>query len=584
VIKPLDFGAEGITGSLDSNGCLIALNSYHPQHGYVTLTTAEPFPEDKRYDQAAVRAYRAGLANLVGFGFHFDSPVIERKTTLLESAIPYFELHFADGARAEVTTWASGGAAFQRWRILNANPYWGGDMALMQCAYTQLTEGGPVSSPQVEMHVRLSEELLTIENPCLAWAVAIVGLPVSGPMETRINGKANLRLAVDMPHEDIRLTYIFGPTADSAAEKVLTLHNDIEDNRRHWQIRWRSIPEDRLVRRGLLYGLMMAIPVEHTICILTDHMLLPLSWNRDAYYVARALLSWPSAQAADLVRRHLLWMFEQAERPDGLWGRCYLANGNLKDAAFQLDQQLFPLLELAEYVLVTGDQALFEHLQRHIDRLLQALLARQASGKMLFSTDETPADDPISLPYHFSSHVLFWRMLTLLDKLGVASVAEMAKSMRAEIDNAFIAQHNGQQLYAYATDGLGRFHFYHDANDLPVALMPAWGFVGVEDSVWRSTIAFAFSDQNPGVFNGHLGSIHTPTPWPLGDIQELIVAHSIGDTVRENRVRAHLANVAQWDDALPEAYDAATGEVTSRHWFAWPNAALACFELGACDT
>ncbi len=33
--------------------------------------------------------------------------------------------------------------------------------------------------------------------------------------------------------------------------------------------------------------------------------------------------------------------------------------------------------------------------------------------------------------------------------------------------------------------------------------------------------------------------------------------------------------MAQWDDALFEACDAASGAVVSRHWFAWPGAALA---------
>ncbi len=43
---------------------------------------------------------------------------------------------------------------------------------------------------------------------------------------------------------------------------------------------------------GLHYGWNVGVPVGETACILTDHMLLPLSWNRDAYYVARALLGW----------------------------------------------------------------------------------------------------------------------------------------------------------------------------------------------------------------------------------------------------------------------------------------------------
>ncbi|MBK8137068.1 MAG: hypothetical protein IPK52_14770 [Chloroflexi bacterium] len=44
-----------------------------------------------------------------------------------------------------------------------------------------------------------------------------------------------------------------------------------------------SLPADRVCRRGLIYGYQMCVPVGAGICILTDHMLLPLSWNRDAY-------------------------------------------------------------------------------------------------------------------------------------------------------------------------------------------------------------------------------------------------------------------------------------------------------------
>ena len=37
-------------------------------------------------------------------------------------------------------------------------------------------------------------------------------------------------------------------------------------------------------------------------------------------------------------------------------------------------------------------------------------------------------------------------------------------------DRAFVAEQNGRRLYAYATDGAGKYHFYHDANDFPLAL------------------------------------------------------------------------------------------------------------------
>lgn len=163
--------------------------------------------------------------------------------------------------------------------------------------------------------------------------------------------------------------------------------------------------------------------------------------------------------------------------------------------------------------------------------------------------------------------------------------AAMAEQVRAAINEHFVAEHNGRKIYAYATDGAGNFHFYHDANDFPLALAPAWGFCAADDPVWRATIEFAFSPDNVGgYYEGRLGSVHTPAAWALGDVQELIIARAIGDKDRENRAREYLQKAAQWDGALPEAYDAKTGEVVSRHWFAWPNAAYACFELGAFDS
>jgi GH15 family glucan-1,4-alpha-glucosidase len=321
------------------------------------------------------------------------------------------------------------------------------------------------------------------------------------------------------------------------------------------------------------------------VCLLTDHMLLPLSWNRDAYYAARALLS---VGEREIVRRHLIWTFEQAERREGAWARCYLANGKVKDGAFQLDQQLFPLLELADYLSMTEDPEARVRLLPHVEKVLAGLSDRylpDSAGSLLFPTDETPADDPIALPYHFSSHVLLWHTLNRLARVGVVNAwtARLAE-LRETIQRAFVTQHHGRWIYAYATDGKGNYHFYHDANDFPLALAVAWGFVAADDAVWRATVDFAFSGANAGGFyDGHLGSVHSRAAWALGDVQELIIARALGDKARAAGTLASLRRAAQSDGALPEAYNAADGSVFSRHWFVWTNAALACAELGAFD-
>jgi len=108
-----------------------------------------------------------------------------------------------------------------------------------------------------------------------------------------------------------------------------------------------------------------------------------------------------------------------------------------------------------------------------------------------------------------------------------------------------------------------------------------WGFTSADDPLWRATVDFAFSAANEGgCYGGRLGSVHTRAPWPLGDVQDLIAARLLGDRARARRAWERLHRAAQWDGALPEATRDDTGEVVSRHWFAWPNAALACEALG----
>lgn len=628
--KPLDFGANGINGSLDWNGRIIALNWYHPQHGYVTLTSADPFPEDQRYNPSAVRAYRAGLAQLEGFGFQFKHSE-SRMIWLTTGGMSPLIVGLGEG-RASVDIKIEAGCVVQSWEFHKELelPKWGGKMSLQRCAYSQLTEGGPVEFPSIKTDVRLENGQLILENKAIPAVVCIWGFPnirlqIEGgnyPSEVEILGEWELR--TPRPQRFINQRYIdfvysFGTTLEEAESNYLAflkereLANDTNAPDYETQLyqRLKNVSSefqiDPLLWRALVYNLNMTIPVQEGICILTDHMLLPLSWNRDAYYVARALLSWndeyktthrPNAPKRrdnpDIVRRHLIWMFEIAERPGGAWGRCYLANGRQKDPAFQLDQQLWPLLEFAEYVRETGDHTTFERLKSQVSTILDTLLARRKNpDAWLFPTDETPADDPIALPYHLSSHILFWRTLMKLadvfwgDSEKQKTFLMWAEHIRAAIRQYFVAEHPQFGLiYAYATDGeaesKAHFHFYHDANDFPLVLAPIWGFCGADDPIWRATIQFAWSPENEGGhYAGRLGSVHTRAAWPLADVQELIVAQTLGDADREKKARENLMSAAQWDGALPEAVDPITNAVVSRHWFAWPNAALACVELGA---
>lgn len=602
-VKPLDFGANGITGSVDQNGRLIAINSYHPVHGYITLTTAAPFPEDKRYDPPTVRQYRQSLAALDGFGFIFPHHrVVKREAWLIEDAIPQIRLFFETGIRAEITTFVPKDkfgviqiCHIEGDGLHQEQPFyveWQGDFSLQRCAYTQLTEGGPLPMPSPDTTKNYEQNpvgKLIVRNEALHSVIGVEDV-FRGDQSTGLKAYPEpVTYLVDQPSKII-VAYNFESDAydnaflDEAADVFQLLNEQKifwQNNWENWQPHTKKL--DLAIKRGLTYGLEMCVPVGYGMCFLTDHMLLPLSWNRDAYYVAKAFLLWRE-DMAEIVKRHLIWMFDIAERPDGMWGRAYLANGKVKDMGFQLDQQIFPLLELADYVLKTDDQATLKRFQAKINAILQCLMARKADKGWLFPTDETPADDPIALPYHFSSHILLWHtlnQLSLLDFESSYNFESMAAQIKQSVHEHFVADHNGKAIYAYATDGAGQHHFYHDANDFPLVFAPVWGFCDVDDPTWRNTIDFAFSDANHGGFyDGHLGSVHTPAAWALGEIQELLIARFTGDTEREQRLIDQIAHAAQWDGGLPEAFDGTTGNVISRHWFAWTNAVLACVELG----
>jgi hypothetical protein len=447
---------------------------------------------------------------------------------------------------------------------------WRGTMRLARAAYTQLTPGGAL--PPAPERATFGEDgrLMWIDDRELG-AAAAIALPASA--EVPADMSVPLIVAVAL-----------GGTLDEAIREAVLLAGEGHDlvgaevrERRAWWIGiGRGAESDHAVRRATAYALDCAAARagDGLVAVLADHEILPLVWTRDAYYVCRMLLELAprDERARAVVDGFLRWLFEVAERPAGWWPRASLANGAAKDPAFQLDQQLFPFLLLEDHARLTGETELLHRYAPLRDELLRALLARRTPFGLI-ATDETPADDPLEQPFHFSSHVLLWRVLRDLDPRAAAEVRDATR--RGFIDSG---------RFAYAVRGArgeGPRH-YHDANDLPTVFAPAWGFCGADDAVWSATIEFAWSRENDGYFSGPLGglgSLHTPHPWPLGDLQEIVVARVLGDAERERRGWERLDRVETWDGLLPEAYDETTGAIASRHHFAWPAALRALLLL-----
>ncbi|NGM82409.1 glycoside hydrolase family 125 protein [Paenibacillus sp. 7124] len=489
----------------------------------------------------------------------------------------------------------------------------GGTFSLHRCSYGQLTEGGPIPIPQADLAVTTANNRLTITNRNLPAEASLYFFNGADPLQL-----LPMEKTVDRPVTYIQDTELIVNNGESRELTMLCLISEVAgepaffsfEELQAWKKRaWEETPrlttdslldaEKLIIHRNIAYILSCcSVPVdEEAVCIITDHQLLPLSWNRDSYYMMRLLLD--SEQHAQglyeesyvpkfknqvqrTVKGHLLWMFEKAVRPNRYWGRAYLTNGFCKDDVFQLDQQCYPLLQLCEYYDRFQDRQTVIRLLPKIHEILVMIMEYKDREQWLFQTGETPADDEVTYPYHFSSQVLVWHTLKSLAKLNETfsftelELLEMARLVKRDILDYFVTPHGDGELFAYLTDLKGSFQRYHDANDLPTVYAPIWGFCNSDDPSWVNTMEFAFSEENKGGFYGGeyggLGSVHTPHPWPLGDGQELLYSLQIGDEQRHQKVRSKLAEIVQWDGLFPEAVNGHTGTVESRHWFSWPGA------------
>lgn len=301
-------------------------------------------------------------------------------------------------------------------------------------------------------------------------------------------------------------------------------------------------------------------------------------------------------QIQDSVRGHLNWVFNTAQRPHGYWHRSYLANGVPKDGpVFQQDQQCYPLLELCDfYDQFPSEREFVESIigGQAIPLILEMLEEHRDPATGLYPTDETPGDDAVEHPFHFSSHILLWHTLIQLSSLvkrfptcqqpQYSSLDSKAHMLRETTLKHFISPNpqTGQTMFAYLTDGAGQHTFYHDANDIPTLFAQGWNFIdSTSYGVWTRTMDFAISPLNVGGFYpdgefGGLGSVHTRGPWPLGYAQELIYANIMGNDAAKEDAWRRIKGSMFWDGLFPEAVDCNTGDCVSKAWFSWPGSMI----------
>jgi meiotically up-regulated gene 157 (Mug157) protein len=292
-----------------------------------------------------------------------------------------------------------------------------------------------------------------------------------------------------------------------------------------------------------------------------------------------------------IVADHLRWLFLRCERPDGRWARSHYPDGRPKGPTGQADQQLYPLLELADYVEVTGrtpalpPEAAWSELIRVAWSATENAIDTDTG---LIRTTETPAGDEPTYPFLLSDQVLLWHVASRLAPVAaglgidVATMRDAATRVREAVQERFVSDGPLGQQWAYSINGRGGAERDMDAADLPIALAPLWGFCKPTDQLWRTSIQFAFDPENPAYVAGPvggLGSRHTPGTWTLGDIMGWVAFGLMEDQEAADAALDRLVGTAFSDGMLPEAYDPEGSGSVVRHWFAWPGAALGALVL-----
>ncbi|HSM32817.1 MAG TPA: glycoside hydrolase family 125 protein [Anaerolineae bacterium] len=608
--KPTDIGNGLVCASFGAGGEWLSLATVHPEAGFVELTGLPLFAPEWRGDRDAVRRYRSWMRREEHAFLHVEAG---RATIKARQDAPR-------GTRGLVQRLVI--SASRRDRPAGIRIRLNGRLG--PPALAEISEVDPPPESGVKSRLKAREGTLRVSGdggPVIvqAW-LRKGGETPNGSAERRSDMRIAWKILrrrmptavawIDWPgdaqevHIDIACTFDtpaavlpewLDPTRRSPAPRSVEAARD--------ELRPLLVPArlvktlGRMNKHAASYtrGCTALLVGGAERVILTDHRILPLSWTRDAYWQARLLLATWSRGGHDederIVADHLRWLFLRCERPDGRWVRSHHADGRRKDHPLQADQQLYPLLELADYVRITGR---LPQLPPEDSWAPLAEAAWTAAGDAidatsgLIRTDENAADDVPADPFLLSDQVLLWHtsrnLAPIADQLGLdrAALLATATQVRAAFDAHFLVEGPLGPMWAYSVNGRGGFERYMDANDLPVALAPLWGFCKPTDAAWRTTMRFAFDPENPGFVagsTGGLGSRHTPGTWSLGDIMGWVAFELMGETAAAGATLERLTQSAFSDGMLPEAYDPEGSGAAVRHWFAWPGAALGALVL-----
>lgn len=308
---------------------------------------------------------------------------------------------------------------------------------------------------------------------------------------------------------------------------------------------------------------------------LDDDSLVPVTSRSPRYYVSAAywsrdtlLWSFPGLLLADRAasRELLLTIFRRHLARAG--EHAHYINGALLYPGFELDQLAAHFLALERYESVTGDLSLLDEktICRGLKLLAEKALEQFDPESGLYRTFLDPSDDPVLYPFLIYDNALLQCAFTYLSGLQAAGrwehpadFAGLTGALQKEIYRHGTVKGPRGIMFAWAVDGKGRFQLY-DNPPGSLQLLAFYGFCSPEDRVFRNTVAWIRSPNNPHFHwdcpFAEAGSLHALKPWPMAACNDILALNEGGG---DFLLRAPMDNGFCCETVDPQTGRAATG-------------------------
>lgn len=195
-----------------------------------------------------------------------------------------------------------------------------------------------------------------------------------------------------------------------------------------------------------------------------------------------------------------------------------------------------------------------------------------------------PADDACTYGYlvpanMFAVVVLGYIECIFTHVLDDPAIVRRARKIGDEIrcaieKDAITTNRDGEEIYAYETDGLGHFNVMDDAN-VPSLLSAAYlGYASPYTPRYAATRRTILSDENPFYYTGEyasgIGSPHTPQGyvWPIAMAMEGLTSDDQDD---KRRILDNLVAIDDGTNLMHEGVDVNDPSQYTRPWFSWAN-------------